>query len=139
MTLAGLAEFILGNTFPFVVFTIYGCHFFAHGYILAPSNLVVSFYDVPDGTAGAMSSDLNAGQGNYFLVMAVTSFLFLLGGMRTNGPFVVVFFGLGMVFSLVAAGSYQLARNPTDAGLALTAYYYKIAGGFGVVILAAGW
>lgn len=135
MTLAGIAEFILGNTFPFVVFIVYGGHWFTQGYNSDPMHNLVNFY----GADGAMNQAYNAGQGNYFVVLALTSFVFMVGSLRTNVPFVIVFFGLMMVFSFIAAGDYHIGFNPTEVGLAHTEYYYKIAGGFGFVTMMAGW
>ena len=134
MTLAGIAEFFLGNTFPFVAFVVFGGHWFTQGYASDPEHNIPAQYE-----SGALNQAYNAGQGNYFVVLALTSFVFLLGSVRTNMPFVVVFFGLMMVFCFIAAGYYQLGFNPTEAGLEHTTYLFKIAGGFGFLAMMAGW
>lgn len=75
----------------------------------------------------------------YFIVMTLVSFIFLLGSLRTNVPFVIVFVCLVCLFGLFAAGQVNIGYNPTAAGLAHTAYLFKIAGGFGFVAALMGW
>jgi len=137
MIIAGIAEFILGNTFPFVVFVIYGSHWVYLGYIADPLHGIEASY-----TAGALPGSLaqgfNAGQGNYNVVMALVTFIFLCGSLRTNVPFVLVFFCLVFLFSFIAAGYYHLGHNGA-AGLEHAFYYFKIAGGFGFITMVMGW
>jgi succinate-acetate transporter protein len=134
MTIAGIGEFILGNTFPFVAFIVYGTHWVVLAYLSNTSNGILAGY-----TDGLLNPEYNAGQGNYNLVMAIVSFVFLLGSIRTNVPFVILFIGLVLLFSFVSAASYQLGYNPTPAGLAHAIHYYRIAGGFGFVAMTSGW
>jgi len=138
MVIAGITEFILGNTFPFVVFIIYGSHWVNIGYVLDPLHNVVGSYTTGE-LPGALSQAYNSSQGNYNVVMALVTFIFLIGSLRTNGPFVVVFFCLVFLFSFLAAAYYQLGYNATAAGLEHAFYYFKIAGGFGFVTMICGW
>jgi succinate-acetate transporter protein len=138
MNIAGIFEFILGNTFPMCVFIIYGCHWVNLGYINDPAIGLAASYTAGD-VPGALAQAYNAGQGNYNVVMALISFCFLCGSLRTNIPFVLVFFTLVFLFSFFAAAYYQLGFNPTPAGLAHAYYYFKIAGGFGFVAMIMGW
>jgi succinate-acetate transporter protein len=135
MNVAGICEFILGNTFPFVVFIIYGCHWANLGYVSDPAHGIVSSYG---GAEGALNQSFNAGQGNYSVVMAIISFIFLVGSLRTNVPFVIVFLCLVFVFSFIGAGYYSIGYHGA-AGLAHATYYFKIAGGFGFVTMMMGW
>jgi len=135
MNIAGICEFILGNTFPFVVFIIYGCHWVNTAYVTDPWHPLVAAY----GDDGAVSRAYNSGQGNYCVVMALVSFIFLLGSLRTNVPFVIVFFTLVILFGFLAAANYQVGYNPTPEGLEYAAYLLKIGGGFGFVTLIMGW
>jgi succinate-acetate transporter protein len=136
MIIAGIAEFILGNTFPMVVFIIYGSHWVNLAYSSDPLHGIVASYGA-DG-AGALAQGYNAGQGNYSVVMALATFVFLCGSLRTNVPFVVVFFSLVFLFSFIAAADYQLGFAGV-AGLAHATFYLKIAGGFGFVAMIMGW
>lgn len=49
LILAGIAEFILGNTFPCVVFMGYGAHFFTFAATFTPSFAAISSYNT-DGS-----------------------------------------------------------------------------------------
>lgn len=138
MIIAGIAEFILGNSFPMAVFIIYGCHWTNLGYVNDPVHAIVASY-ATKSEPGALSQLYNAGQGHYNIVMTLITFVFLCGSLRINVPFVIVFFGLVFCFSFLAAGHYQLGYNPTIAGLKHAFYYFKIAGGFGLVSVITGW
>jgi uncharacterized protein len=135
MNLAGIAEFILGNTYPFAVFIIYGCFWLTQAYTGDPSHALVSAY----GADGALSKPWNSGQANYYLVMAMVSFIFLLGALRTNVPYVVLFFTLIILYGFIAAADYQVSYNPTPDGVAMAANLLRIGGGFGFVTAIMGW
>jgi succinate-acetate transporter protein len=138
MNIAGIFEFILGNTFPMVVFIIYGSHWVNPAYLSDPAHGIVASYAAGE-VPGALSQAYNAGQGNYNVVMAIVSFIFLCGSLRINVPFVIVFLGLVFLFSFIAAADYQLGYNATAAGAAHAVYYVKIAGEFGFVTMIMGW
>jgi succinate-acetate transporter protein len=137
MNIAGIAEFILGNTFPMVAFIAYGCHWLVLGYTYDPLHGVVNSYGA-DG-AGALAQGYLAGQGNYNVVMALVSFVFMCGSLRTNVPFVFMFTCLVFLFSFIAAANYQLGYNPSLAGFEHAVHYLKIAGGFGFGTMIAAW
>ena len=147
MNIAGIAEFILGNTFPFVAFVIYGTHWVVVAYTSDPTNTIISLYaNTVDYGSGLLSQEFNAGQGNYNLVMAIVSFVFLCGAIRTNIPFVILFVALVLLFSFVSAAYYQLGYvDLGDQGkhipkaLEHAAHYFRIAGGIGFVGVVAGW
>jgi succinate-acetate transporter protein len=133
MVVAGILEFILGNTYPFVVFIIYGVHWVQAGYTGDPAHPLSAAYGV--GAVGANSPEYLAGQGIYNLVMLLVTFIFLLGSVRTNVPFVIVFFTLIFIFGFFAAAQFKLAAGDVVTGLR----YFKVAGGFGFVTLMMGW
>lgn len=106
MVLAGIMEFILGNSFPMAVFIVYGSHWCNQGYINDPLHTIAASYAVGTGAnmvPGALSQAYNAGQGNYSVVMALVTFVFLCGSLRTNIPFVLIFFTIVFLFSFFAA------------------------------------
>lgn len=53
MVVAGLAEFILGNTFPFAVFIIYGAHWGSLAYTQDPIHQTTAPFESEGGAAGA--------------------------------------------------------------------------------------
>src|SRR5271156_151355 len=113
MTVASIAEFILGNTFPFVVFMVYGVHWINIAYTSDPWHSLVAAY----GADGAVSQAYTSGQGHYNIVMTMVSFVFFLGSLRTNLPFVIVFFTLIFLFGFSARGEFQIGYNQTPEGL----------------------
>lgn len=133
MVLAGILEFILGNTYPFVVFIIYGVHWCQSAYTTDPAHPLYAAYGGAD--VGANAPAYLAAQGIYSIVMLLVTFIFLLGSVRTNAPFVVVFVSLVFLFGFFAAGYFKLAAGAVTTGV----YYFKIAGGFGFVTLVMGW
>jgi succinate-acetate transporter protein len=135
MNIAGLAEFILGNSFPFAVFIIYGCHWLVLAYTGDPSHLILNAFG-PEGMAG---KPWNSGQGHYALVMALVSFIFLLGALRTNVPFVIMFFTLVILFGFIAVADYGLGSDSSPEGVQFAGNLLKIAGGFGIVTAIMGW
>lgn len=137
MNIAGICEFVLGNSFPFAVFIIYGCHWVNLGYTGDPWHPLSAAYGA--GAAGAADKAYTSGQGNYNVVMALVSFIFLLGSLRTNVPFVIVFFTLVILFAFLAAAQYQIGYDPTPEGLAYAGKLFEVAGGFGFVTLIMGW
>ena len=53
MTLAGLAEFILGNTYPFAVFVIFGTHWGSLAYTQDPIHHTAAAFQAVGGVDGA--------------------------------------------------------------------------------------
>lgn len=68
MVLAGLAEFILGNTFPFAVFIIYGTHWGSLAYTQDPIHRTTAPFAEEGGAAGAA---YNSSQGFHNVTMCV--------------------------------------------------------------------
>lgn len=134
MVIAGLAEFVLGNTFPFTVFIIFGCHWIQVGYANDPLMGIAASY----GAEGALNIGYNSGGASYNIVLMLICFVFLIGSIRINVPFVIVFSTLVFVFAFFAAGNYYIGYHGA-AGLEHAVYLFKIAGGFGFVACLMGW
>ncbi|KAF2028250.1 hypothetical protein EK21DRAFT_70162 [Setomelanomma holmii] len=136
MNLAGIAEFILGNTFPMAVFLIYGSHWGSLAYTQDPiHNTTAPFAEL----GGANGAAYNSSQGFHNVSMAIASFVFLIGTLRVNLFFTATFFGLVMLFSFIAAADFSVGSATTAADLAHIGKLLKIAGGFGFLGLLAGW
>lgn len=135
MNLAGIGEFILGSTFQMTVFVVYACHEVNLAYTNHPSHALVSAF----GPGGDISKEWNSAQGHYALCISIVSFMFLLGSLQTNGPFVIIFFMLALLFGFVAAANYQVGYDQTAEGFAYAARFSKIGGGFGFVGVLLDW
>lgn len=69
MTLAGVAEFVLGNTFPFVVFVMYGIHWGSLAYAQDPFYSINSAFEKLGGSSG---SAWNSSQAFHNIGMSVS-------------------------------------------------------------------
>lgn len=67
------------------------------------------------------------------------SFVFLIGSLRTNIPFVLIFFCLIFLFSFLAAAQFYLPTATTAAEQAYVKLLVKIAGGWGLASALLGW
>jgi len=138
MNIAGICEFILGNTYPFAVFVIYGSHWCNVAYTMDPAHNLLSAYGT--GAAAAVSRSYNAGQALYDLTMTLISFVFFLGSLRTNAPFAMAIFCLIFLFAFFAAAEWKVGYSDGNAAdLERAAYFLQIAGGFGFVTAICGW
>lgn len=126
LTIAGVLEWILGNTFPFVVFIIYGGFWYSLATDLDPSKLVDATLGGGNPTAGQANPAGNASFGLYLVMYGVISTIFLVVALRTNVIFVwvfatisVAFYLLGAAYFSLAAGELAMAGNLIKAGAAL--------------------
>jgi succinate-acetate transporter protein len=130
MTIGAVCEWIMGNTFPFVVFGSFGGFWFSLGVLFDPSKGIPSAF--PEG---ANDPTFNHGLQFYFTFWAVLCIFYLVASLRTNGVFVFVFFTLVLVFAFLAAAYRQAGLGNT----ALSLTYLKAAGGCGIANILGGW
>lgn len=136
MNIAGIAEFILGNTFPMAVFLIYGSHWGSLAYTQDPIHQTTSPFSE---LGGANGKAYNSSQGFHNVSMAIASFVFLIGTIRVNLFFTFTFFGLVMLFSFIAAADFSVGSATSEADLEHISKLLHIAGGFGWLGLISGW
>ncbi|KAJ9643335.1 hypothetical protein H2204_002231 [Knufia peltigerae] len=133
MTLGGLLEFILGNTFPFVVFGSFGAFWLAFGATLTPYFNASIAYD-PSNPAQASSDPVFAATFAYFHVyMGVLCFVYLVCALRTNIIFVLIFATLVAAFGTLAAFFFTIGDGAPKIHL------QHAAGGITFVTCLLGW
>lgn len=138
MVIAGICEFVLGNTFPFAVFIIFGSHWCQVAYSFDPAHNLTGAYG--NTAAAALSRPLTSGAANYDIAMTLISFVFFLASLRTNVPFAMAIFFLIPLFAFFAAAEWQLGSSGGDPlKIEHAAYLLKIAGGFGFITMISGW
>ncbi|PPJ53098.1 hypothetical protein CBER1_11575 [Cercospora berteroae] len=107
LILAGLGEFLLGNTFPFLVFMGYGAHFLTFGTTFIPYFNAVSAYTSGNPYIGEMNQEQTAAFANsygfYPLSLGILSFIFLLCSLRTNLVFFLIFVAATCGFGFATA------------------------------------
>jgi len=140
MILGGLGEWILGNTFPFVVFTSFGAFWISFALTLIPSTNAWGAYtpDPSDPTAthlGLESQGFNASFAFFQLFMGVLCLVYAICALRTNLVFLGILGLLVPTFGCLAGAYYHLAQG--NAGTANT---LLVAGGaIAFVICLLGW
>jgi succinate-acetate transporter protein len=144
MLLGGFLEFILGNTFPFVVFTSFGAFWLTFATTLQPFYYAYGAY-APSGqpeAAGLSTVGFTASFGFFLVFMGVLCFVYLICSLRTNIVFVVIFFTLVCAFGLLSGAYWQNANsiaNSDPSAAALAGRLQIAAGAFTFVTSMAGW
>jgi succinate-acetate transporter protein len=157
LILAGIGEFLLGNNFPMIVFLAYGAHLLSFGTTFIPWFNAIGFFN-PDGSGigspGATNQtsmflnsfgkscrpldpiqvrdviELTCDTAFYLIAMGLLSFIFLLGSLRVNGVFVLIFLFVTIGFGLGAGAFFNLGRANVALGT-------KLATGTGACFFAA--
>ena len=147
MIVGGFLEFVLGNTFPFVVFSSFGAFWLSFAATLQPFYYAYGLYAPAGSTseaAGLTTVGFTASFGFFLVFMGVLCFIYLICSLRTNVVFVVIFFTLVCAFGLLAGSYWQNALaigdpkgHPNAAHLA--GRLQIAAGAFTFVTSMAGW
>lgn len=136
--LGSILEWILGNTFPFIVFASYGAFWLALGATLQPDFNAQSFYVDPSAAPdvqAAGQSEFYASFGFFYMVMALVTFFFVIASFRTNVVFVLIFIFIDLTFLMLTACYWTLAQGMTTVGQKLQI----AAGAFIFVFCIFGW
>lgn len=131
MILGGLGEFLLGNTFPCVVFGSFGAFWITLAITLIPYFGAASSYT--DG--GALGAGFNNSFGFFLVSMGVLCLIYAICALRTNLILFLILILLVPAFSCLTAGYFLLALKEEAVALNLI-----IAGGaLAFVICMLGW
>ncbi|KIY48605.1 transcriptional activator of ethanol catabolism AlcS [Fistulina hepatica ATCC 64428] len=130
LILGGIMEWILGNTFPFVVFVTFGGFWSSLAVLDDPAHGIAAAFTGSSGTA-----EYDNGLMLYFSFWAVACLVYFLCALRTNVVFVVIFFTLTGVFVFLAAAYGKMAVSDTDTATKLL----KVSGAFGWVCICFAW
>lgn len=135
--IGGIFEFILGNTFPFVVFTSFSGFWFTLGGTLTPTFNAMGAYSSSgsDGVEGATTMGFNASFGFYLLAWGFVTTTYLICSLRTNLVFVTLFTFLDATFGLLVATYFTAAHGNGD----LASKLQIAAGAFALLTVVPGW
>lgn len=116
--IGGLLEFVLGNTFSFVVFCSFSGFWFTFGGTLTPSfNAMGAYSPSGDSQALGMSTQgFQASFGFYLLFWSVAVFVLLICSTRTNVAFVLLFICIQLALICLTIGYFLLAQGSTVVG-----------------------
>ncbi|KFY69777.1 hypothetical protein V499_09756 [Pseudogymnoascus sp. VKM F-103] len=126
--IAGVLEFFLGNTFPFVVLTSFGGFFLSFATTLTPSFNASAAY-------GTNVEQFHATFGFFPLFMGLLCVFYFICSLRTNIVFATIFFFLVASLGLLTAGHWQIAQGNVD----LAANINIAAGAIAFVSALGGW
>ncbi|KAB8211072.1 GPR1/FUN34/yaaH family-domain-containing protein [Aspergillus parasiticus] len=115
MILAAVLEFILGNTFIFVVFSSYAAFWLSLAATLTPFYAAYTAYEPSNPT----NPGFNNSYAFFEVFMGLLCCIYLICSIRTNLCFMVIFLALTLGFSFLAGTSWQLANGNADLSRSL--------------------
>ena len=135
MILGSVGEWIIGNTFPFVVFGTFGAFwlsfaatlqpfFNAYGAYVTDPTVAAQSMGQPGNPAGLAVPAFNASFAFFQVFMGVICFIFLICSLRTNIVFFVIFLTLVGAFGCLAGAYWNLAlayENAANVSAAMKA------------------
>jgi succinate-acetate transporter protein len=125
--LAGMWEFVKGNTFGALAFTSYGAFWLSFWYLAG---------HLSSDLGNAAPGDVSKALGTYLLVWTIFTAYMFLASLRTSGAIMAVFLLLALTFLFLCIGAYSASDGMTKVGgwlgliTALTAWYASFAGVF---------
>lgn len=135
MFAGGILEFILGNTFPFVVFASFGAFWFSYGATLTPDFNAAAAYQPDDPSTASSNPQFMATYAFFLLYMGLLCFIYLICALRTNVVFMGIFLTLVCAFTCLAGSFWQGANGNTSLATTLQ----HTGGGFAFVTTLLGW
>ncbi|OQV07602.1 hypothetical protein CLAIMM_12009 [Cladophialophora immunda] len=135
--LGGVGEWILGNTFPAIVFLAFGGFWITFGCTLVPSYGAYAAYskDLSNPAEGLSEPAFFATFGFFLVAMTLLVTVFCIASLRTNVVFFTIFLTLIPCFACLSASFFDLAN-----GLAARAETFQHVGaGLLLAIAFMGW
>jgi succinate-acetate transporter protein len=144
MIIGAVMEFILGNTFPFVVFGSFGAFWLSYSATLQPSYYAYGLYAAAgdEPATGIATVGFTASFAFFLVFMGLLCLIYLVCSLRTNVVFVVIFFTLVLAFGCLAGSFWQNANAiaNSDPAAAALAHRLQVAGGACAFVTSlAGW
>ncbi|KAL1899416.1 hypothetical protein Sste5346_002812 [Sporothrix stenoceras] len=140
MFITGLLEWVLGNSFPSIVFTAFGCFWFTFGGILCPSFGTYGFYAAAGDAAstGLAAKGFNASLGFFLVAFGLFTAILFICSLRTNVVFVIIFLTLIPAFACLGAAFWYQAEDLAGTVDKVTTLF-EAAGAILFVTCACGW
>ncbi|KAF2684603.1 hypothetical protein K458DRAFT_302919 [Lentithecium fluviatile CBS 122367] len=115
MILGSLGEWIIGNTFPFVVFGSFGAFWLGFAATLVPEYNAFGAYSTdPSNIAEGLNTvGFRSGFAFFFVSMGIMCLIYLVCSLRTNVCFFMIFFTLVLAFAMLAGAYLQLNNGNT--------------------------
>ncbi|KAF5351298.1 hypothetical protein D9758_008000 [Tetrapyrgos nigripes] len=130
LVLSGVMEWVLGNSFPSVVFISFGGFWLSLGTLNDPEHNIAGAY-----ANGSAALAYNDGLMFYFAFWAVTCTVYFIVSLRTNVVFAIIFASLIFTFVCLAVGYARIGDGNTDSAFD----WLKAAGACAWVCICAAW
>lgn len=136
MILGSIGEWIVGNTFPFVVFGTFGAFWITFAMTLQPFYNAYGAYSTTSNPAeGLTTVGFNASLAFFMLYMGLLCLVFMICALRTNVVFFLIFTFLVPAFACLAGAYWQLAQGNAVLAVKLQ----LVAGALTFVVDLLGW
>lgn len=136
MILGGVGEWILGNTFPFVVFTSFGAYWLSYAATLQPYFNAYGAYSTTGEIAEGLETDgFRSGLAFWFISMGLMCLIYMICSIRTNIVFFNIFLWLVITFACLTGAYFQLNNGAT----ALAGRLQITAGATAFITCCFGW
>jgi len=118
LLITSILEFILGNTFPCVVFGTIGGFWFAFAATMIPAFNAAAPYSssTTNTVAGLSSASFMNTYAFLFITMAVLMLIFMVCATRTNLVYTLIFLSLLLVFLLLSSAYWTLGEGSAAVG-----------------------
>ncbi|KAJ5970511.1 uncharacterized protein N7479_000429 [Penicillium vulpinum] len=118
LLLTSILEFIIGNTFPCVVFGTIGGFWFAFAATMIPSFNAAAPYSssTTSTTAGLASEGFLNTYAFLFVTMAILMLIFFICSTRINVVYTLIFLTLFVVFLLLTSAYWELGQGNLASG-----------------------
>lgn len=140
LEIAGILEWVLGNTFVFILFTTLGGFIGSLGAAFDPQFMIQQTAlnvpsGAPSGTLQTLTSSYDSGMGIYILGWAFLSGIYFVGCTRINFVFSFIFFNITLMLSCVGGSYYLFAESHLISGSRLL----TAGGAFGFIACVFGY
>jgi len=126
-----ILEWVLGNTFPFVVFGVFSGFWISFAMLLQPSLGIQAAF----GGNGTVPRDYYSGVAIYLVMWGILCTILLVASLRTNLVFASVFLWVTLAFYTLGGGYYSLGQGQT----AIAARLFKTGGASAFLCSLSGW
>lgn len=128
--LAGMWEFVCGNTFGATVFSSYGAFWISYGIIFLPGSGILAAYEATP----ELAKQTHNAVGMFDMVWFIFTFIMMLSALRSSAVTVALLFFLTLTFLMLMVSEFAISTACQKAGGALgiiTAFiaYYSAASG----------
>jgi succinate-acetate transporter protein len=135
MVIGGVLEFILGNTFPSVVFSMFGAFWLSYAATLQPFYHAAIAYDPTHPNKASSNPEFADSFAFFMIYMGVLCFIFLICSLRTNLVFFLIFACLVPAFACLAASFWHHANGKADQAVTLQ----HAGAGLAYAVCCLGW